>query len=103
MNYTGYSRKKNKTLKIIALIDALILIGIYALGLTLGSDSEGRVAISDAIEENVRLKQELVQKDNRINELSARIEELENAEKSEATPMIQDEEEEELRQGSPRE
>ena len=102
MNYTGYGRKKNKTLKVIAVIAVLILIGIYAIGLTLGSDSEERVAISEAIEENARLKQELVEKDARINELSARIEELENAPSATEAPQ-QDEEEETARQGSPRE
>ncbi len=105
MNYSGFGtgRKKKKAVLItVAVIIGVLVIGLYVLGLTLGSDSEARVEIADAIEENVRLKQELVEKDNRINELSERIKELENAAAQSEAPQ-QAEEEGTAEQISPRE
>ena len=100
MNYIGYGSKKKKRKRILIVLAVVILALIYAVGLTLGSDSDSRVAISEAIEENVRLKQELADKDEIINGLNERIKELENA--PEAT-LVPQEEENSVRQGSPRE
>lgn len=104
MNYSGFGtgrKKKKAALITVAVIIGVLVIGLYVLGLTLGSDSEARVEIADAIEENVRLKQELVEKDNRINELSERIKELENA-TAQPEASQQAEEEETAEQISPR-
>lgn len=77
MNYTVGGKKKNKALRNVIIVVAVIAAGLYVIGLTLGSSSESRVAISEAIAENTRLKEELREKDARINELSERIAEFE--------------------------
>jgi len=100
MNYIGYGSRKKKRKKILIVVAIVIFALIYAVGMTLGSESESRVAISEAIEENVRLKQELADKDEIINELNERIKELENAPEPTQAPQ---EEENSVRQGSPRE
>lgn len=79
MNYTVGGKKKNKALRNVLIVAVVLVVGLYVLGLTLGSDSESRVAISEAIAENTRLKEELREKDARINELSERIAELEKS------------------------
>lgn len=72
MNYStvGGGRKKvRRIVKIIIAVCLFALIGLYVLGATLGSDSEQRQKISQAIEENKQLRDELKAKDERINEL----------------------------------
>lgn len=106
MNYTVGGKKKSKALRNALIAVSVIIIGLYVLGLTLGSSSERRVSISEAIAENTRLKNELKEKDARINELSERVAELEKS----VPEKIEDEEDKEdveeetpSRQTSPRE
>lgn len=79
MNYStaGSGRKKiRRTVKIVGTVCAAALIGLYVLGATLGSDSEKRQKISQAVEENNQLRSELKAKDERINELDEEVRQL---------------------------
>ena len=79
MNYGtagGGRRKIRRGMKIALAVCAIALIGLYVLGATLGSDSEQRKKISQAIEENEQLRSELKAKDERINELDEEINRL---------------------------
>lgn len=78
MNYSmGNKKKMPLFVKLLIAAVVVIVIGLYVLGATLGSNSEERQAVNSAVEENVQLKQEAVKKDDRIEELTAMIEELE--------------------------
>ena len=78
MNYKAASGRKklNRPAKIAVTALAAVLVGLYALGATLGSDSEKRQKISEAIEENKQLRGELSAKDERINELEEEVRQL---------------------------
>lgn len=89
MNYGtagGGRRKARRGIKIVGIVCAIALIGLYVLGATLGSDSEQRKKISQAIEENEQLRSELKAKDERINELDEEIRQLKEKLASIPTP-----------------
>jgi cell division protein FtsB len=81
MNYniergSGKRKKYKRIITVIAVVIIAAAAGLYVLGATLGSSSEARVAVSEAIEENTRLRSEMAQKDAEIDELTQQVEEL---------------------------
>lgn len=73
---TGGRKKLRGAVKIAIAALTAVLVGLYALGATLGSDSEKRQKISESIEENNQLRGELSAKDARINELEEEVRKL---------------------------
>lgn len=79
MDYNVYKDKglrKRPILLTVILIIAVIFAAICIIGVTLGSDSEKRQSVSQAVKENVELKQQMSEKDERISELEKENEEL---------------------------
>lgn len=77
MKYTIGRKHGRKAVKVTLIVIAAAAVVLYAVGLTLGRNSEARTAVSEAVRENMQLKGELAVKDERINELDARVRELE--------------------------
>lgn len=80
MNNYGIGGKKKTHIAVKIIIAAVIAAAaaLYVIGLTLGSDSEARTAVSEAVEENSSLRREIEEKDARIAELEERVKALED-------------------------
>ena len=62
--------------KVLIIAAAILVAALYIVGLTLGSKSEGKSEITQAVAENRELRDSLAAKDERINELEAEVKNL---------------------------
>lgn len=80
MKYVSINSKKpsklRRTLIVIAVIAALLLLFLYVVGLIAGSDSAENQNISAAVAENVQLKQQNAELQQQVTELQAEIDRL---------------------------
>lgn len=73
-NVNGKQKKRGKKILIILICAAaVVIIGLAAIGLTLGSQSSERTQISDAIAENTQLRQQVDELYDEIDSLNEEI------------------------------
>ena len=73
----GRQKNKRKRLFIILVcIAAAIVLGLAAVGFIVGSDGEAHLGVSQAIAENVQLKQQIDTLNSEIERLNAEVERL---------------------------
>lgn len=76
INY-GKKRKFKKPIIILLCVVAVFIIVIGFIGITKGSNSEERKAVSSAVTENIELKQQMSEMQGTIDGLNQTIDELE--------------------------
>lgn len=78
--YTSISskqkRKGGKLIIAILCVAAAILIGLGTVGIIVGSQSDGRTQVSEAVAENVQLKQQIDFLNGEVERLNAEVERL---------------------------
>lgn len=101
MNYSFSGNKRKglkKPFKVLIIIAVIMAAAVYFIGVTLGSGSEQRQAVSQAIEENRMLKNEITAKDKQINDLEYEVrvlrEELASIPTPSPTPYVPEQPEE---------
>lgn len=73
----GKSKKPKKIITVLCVIAAAVIALFGAIGIIAGSGGEERQAVSDAISENIELKQKLSDMQETVDGLNQKIEDLE--------------------------